>query len=210
LADLLFQRLLRLPNSIRRLAVLAAIMGQKFDADMLQKAADEHPAVVEIGLEMMLERWLIRQFADAWTNNQPRRDVDLFSKGARRGNFEFNHKVIREAFYSKPNPQRREVMHRDLAKTLEEAQGEGSQRYCELLAYHYLASEDWQPALHNLRLSGRKAHDLLAKETATYYYDLALEILGRVKDQAQTPRMLSKLRQQEQELEQALEDIALL
>ncbi len=210
LADLLFRRLLGLPNSIRRMAILAAIMGQKFDVDLLQKAADEHPAVIEIGLEMMLERWLIRQFADSWTSNRPRRDTDLFAKGARRGNFEFNHKIIREAFYSKTNPDRREFMHRQLARAFEDAQGEGSDRYCELLAYHYMASEDWEPAFANLALAGSKAHTLLAQETAQYYYDLALEILSRIKDQAQSPRELSKWRREETRIRNALEEVSAL
>jgi DNA-binding SARP family transcriptional activator len=51
--DTLFSaRLERLPSSARRLAYLAAVVGPTFDTALLAKAGDEHPAVVDIGLEV--------------------------------------------------------------------------------------------------------------------------------------------------------------
>ncbi len=111
LDELIRLRIRRLPNSTKRLATLAAIMGQSFDIHLLQEAADEHSAVIEIGLEILLKRWLIRQFAHSWTS-------------ARRGSFEFSHKRIRGAVYRELNPLRRQAMHTQVAEGLERL-GEG-------------------------------------------------------------------------------------
>ena len=44
----------------------------------------EHPKVVEIGLELMIERWLIRQHSDFWRSGRREHDIVLWAKGARR------------------------------------------------------------------------------------------------------------------------------
>ena len=94
---LLLRRLRRLPTSTRRLATLAAVIGQRFDTELLQRAEDEHISVVEIGLELLLERWLVRQHRPQWNVTGLERSLTLWSRGARRGRFEFDHIRIRRA-----------------------------------------------------------------------------------------------------------------
>ena len=124
LDELIRLRIRRLPNSTRRLATLAAMIGQSFDVHLLQEAADEHALVVEIGLEILLKRWLIRQFAYFWTAS--RNEAELlasWARGARRGSFEFSHTRIRSAIYRDLNPLRRQAMHAQVAEALEKLRG---------------------------------------------------------------------------------------
>jgi DNA-binding SARP family transcriptional activator len=177
LDDLIRLRVKRLPSSTRRLASQASIMGQTFDAQLLQKAEDEHAAVVEIGLELLLRRWLVRQFAYVWTSNRRERDIILWAKGVRRGSFEFAHTRIRSALYHELNPIRRQAMHTQVADTLERLRGD---RACEDLAHHLLAGGQWERALAPIEQAMKRALSVMAVNTARHYCDRAVEALGRL------------------------------
>lgn len=181
LDDLIRRRVRRLPSSTRRLASFAAIMGQTFDAQLLQKAEEEHVAVVEIGLELLLRRWLVRQFAYVWTSSRRERDIVLWAKGTRRGSFEFAHTRIRSALYHELNPIRRQAMHTAVANTLERLQGD---RTGEEMVYHLLAGGQWERALTPLRRAVERALSVMAVHTARHYCDRALEILERLAAEA--------------------------
>lgn len=187
LEDLVQKRLRRLPTSARRLASLAAIMGQKFDARLLTEAANEHPRVVEVSLELMIERWLIRQHSEFWKNGQRERDIVLWAKGARLGNFEFNHRLIWESILEDINPLRRQVMHREVAATLERHFEPDAERHCESLAFHYTQACSWSQAIVHLERAARKARDVSAMDTARHYSRQAVEVLNRLVGAARTP-----------------------
>lgn len=177
---LILRRLRRLPNSTRRLAALAAVIGQHFEADLLQRAAEEHPGVVEIGLEILLKRWLVRQYVPQWASGRRERDIVLWTRGARRGTFEFAHRHVRNALYQDLNPLRRQAMHGQVAAALEEGPPERRERLCEALAFHYRAAGEWGKALPYLEQAAEKAHALAARGVALHYCDLALEALNRL------------------------------
>jgi DNA-binding SARP family transcriptional activator len=177
LDELIRLRIRRLPNSTRRLAALAAILGQTFDVQLLQEAADEHATVVEIGLEILLKRWLIRQFAYFWTDGQRDDDIVLWARGARRGSFEFAHNRVRGAIYGELNPLRRQAMHAQVAMALEKLL-EG--RDCEALAYHYTAAGQWEKALPFLQRSVERALAVRAGDAARRYCDQAIEVVSRL------------------------------
>lgn len=186
-------RFRRLPNSTRRLATLAAIMGQSFDAQLLQDAAEEHVVVVEVGLEILLKRWLIRQFADSWKTNRRERDIVLWAQGARRGSFEFAHKIIRNAVYHELNPLRRQVMHLQVAEALERAHGE---RDPETLSHHFMEAGQWERALPHLERAIGRAQSLCAEETARRYCGQAVEVLGRLVASARTAAQEERWREE--------------
>lgn len=181
------RRLRRLPSSTRRLASQAAIIGQKFDARLLSETAEEHPQVVEIGLELMLERWLIRQHSDFWRNGRREQDIVLWAKGARLGNFEFNHRLIWQAILEEITPLRRQIMHREVAVTLEKHLGHDTERNCETLAFHYSQANEWEQALPHLNHATNKAHQLSAADTAHYYGRQAVDAADRLCQSALTP-----------------------
>ena len=176
LDDLIRLRVRRLPNSTRRLATLAAMIGQSFDVQLLQEAADEHAMVVEIGLEILLKRWLIRQFAYFWTSTRREQDIVLWARGARRGRFEFSHNRVRSAIYHELNPLRRQAMHAQVAAALENLGGQD----CEALAYHYTCAGQWEKSLIYLEKSVERALSVRALDTARRYCDQTIEVLSRL------------------------------
>lgn len=190
-------RVRRLPNSTKRLATLAAIMGQSFDVNLLQEAADELAAVVDIGLEFLLKRWLIRQFAPSWTSARRERDIVLWSRGARRGNFEFAHKRIRGAVYRELNPLRRQAMHLQVAEALERLRGG---RDHEALAFHLGAANQWEKALPHLERAIERALEVLAVETARRYCDQAIEALSRLAAGARSDAQATRWREERERM----------
>jgi tetratricopeptide (TPR) repeat protein len=85
LHQLIQLRIRRLPTSARRLLAVAATIGQRFDVELLQKAAGEHMAVVDTCLQLMLERWLVRQSPSTWSPSRRERDILLWGPGDSAG-----------------------------------------------------------------------------------------------------------------------------
>ncbi|HEV7667677.1 MAG TPA: BTAD domain-containing putative transcriptional regulator [Thermoanaerobaculia bacterium] len=175
LGALLGERVRRLPSSIRRLAIQASFAGWSFEAELLQRAADEHPAVVEIGLELLLKRWLIRQSIRYWSTFGRASDVVLWKRGARRGSFEFAHQQVREALASSVLPARQRALHARVASTLETLAADHLESHSEELAGHYLAAEMWGRALPYLERAEARARGLLARSAAMRYATAAAE-----------------------------------
>lgn len=206
LDELIRLRVRRLYNSTRRLATLAATMGQSFDVELLQEAADEHVMVVEVGLEVMLKRWLIRQFDQHWTSTRRERDIVLWARGARRGSFEFADKRIRGAVYNELNPLRRQAMHTQVAEALERLRGP---RECEALAFHYSAAGQWEKALPHLERSIERCLAVLALDTARRYCDLAIEGLSRLAASARSEAQADRWRDERDRIREVREAMAL-
>ncbi|MCP3960677.1 MAG: AAA family ATPase [bacterium] len=204
---LISSRLGRLPTSTRRLASQAAVIGQQFDAELLAGAANEHLAVVEIGLELMLERWLIRQHSDYWRTGRRERDIVLWAKGARRGSFEFNHPLIRRTILDDVNPLRRQVMHREVGEALEQELGEESGRLCEVLAFHFAQAGEWERAIPHLEEAARRARSLLAADTARRYTRQAIEVLNRLEAGARKPETAGAWRRRREEMAASLDEL---
>ncbi len=184
LASLLAERVRRLPSSIRRLAIQAAFAGWSFEAEILEKSADEHPAVVEIGLELLLKRWLIRQSIRYWSTFGRTSDVVLWKRGARRGSFEFAHERVREALASSVHPSRRKALHSRVAETIEALAADHLENHSDELAAHYLAADLPARAFPYLEQSAVRARSLLARSAAARYAAAATEARARLGDQA--------------------------
>ena len=180
LSDVVCQRLRRLPTSTRRLAAQAAVVGQLFDARLLQQAAGEHPKVVEVGLELMLERWLIRQHSDHWMSGRRERDIVLWAKGAKLGGFEFNHQLIWQTILDDVNPLRQQIMHTEVARALEAGLENDTERFSEALAFHYGSGCQWEETIAHLRPAIRTACTLQATDTASYYLRQAIGVLDKL------------------------------
>jgi DNA-binding SARP family transcriptional activator len=179
MAGLILHRIHRLPSSTRRLATLAAVAGASFDFSLLERAGEEHPVVVEVGLELLLKRWLLRQDLSNWESGRRRRDLTLWAEGMRRGRFEFAHRQIRSALVGAIEPQRRQVLHAQVAAALE-ALPAAESGLSEALAHHWAAAGEWSKALSHLERALRKAGALQADATTIHYYQQALDLVARL------------------------------
>lgn len=176
---LIVERVDRLPTSARRLLTLAAVIGPVFDVDLLQRAAREHIGVMEIGIELMLERWLIRQHARRWTDDPRERDLVLWAQGARRGSFEFAHPTIRRAVYEDLNPLRRRSLHRKVGDALAERYDPAGMTRPAGIAHHYLLAAEPEVALPYLRDAAERAVALGDLASAEQLLEHALTALDR-------------------------------
>ncbi|MCM2269725.1 MAG: AAA family ATPase [Thermoanaerobaculia bacterium] len=146
----LLARVRRLPTSTRRLAAMAAVIGPRFDTELLARAEGEHPAVVEVGLALLLERWLVRQHRSRWNPGGLESTQALWSRGMRRGQFQFDHPRLRDALYGDLNPLRRQVMHRQVADALAALHSQQPAAVAEELAHHYLQAGARDKAFEHL------------------------------------------------------------
>ncbi|HWM93379.1 MAG TPA: BTAD domain-containing putative transcriptional regulator [Thermoanaerobaculia bacterium] len=160
LREIILRRVSRLPTSTRRLVTLAAVLGHGFDAVLLREVEREHMAVVECGLEVLLDRWLVRHATSQWHQSRRERDIVLWANGARRGIFEFSHEIVRRTVYDGLNRTRRRILHRMVAETLEQRAGEDRESQCELLAYHYARAGAWERTVAYLKMAAERAYRL--------------------------------------------------
>ena len=187
LPELIVHRFRGLPASARRLLALAGVIGQRFDVDLLRVAGDEHLTVVEACVEMMLQRWLIRQFPRTWTHTGRERDIVLFARGARRGAFEFAHESIRAAILADVNPLRRQVMHRDVAEALARIYADDRQTVCEVIAHHLIEGGEVGRARDYLTMAAERARLAGAAATERRYLERWRASLDRAAKSAEAP-----------------------
>ena len=136
---------------------LAAVLGHQFDVEVLAEAGDEHLGVVEIAIELSLERWLIRQFPLSWSQAGPERDIVVWARGVRRGFFEFSHRAIRSSILEHINPLRRQIMHGAAARALRKRHAEDPGFISEELAFHWLEAGEPEEAIPWLEHSAKRA-----------------------------------------------------
>lgn len=157
LREIILRRISRLPTSTRRLVTLASVLGHGFDAVLLREVEREHMTVVECGLEVLLDRWLVRHATSQWQASRRERDMVLWASGARRGSFEFSHEIVRRTVYDSLGRTRRRVLHRQVAETLEQRSGDDRESCCELLAYHYARAGAWDRTVSYLKLASDRS-----------------------------------------------------
>jgi DNA-binding SARP family transcriptional activator len=176
---LIRRRIAQLPASVRRLMTVAAVIGPKFDTGLLTGAADEHGAVVEIGIEVALERWLLRGSLPFWSTPGREMDLVLWARGARRGWFEFAHETIRQVVLESLDERRRREIHRRIAAALERRHHRNPDRVREELAFHWLEGREPGRAAHHLYHAAAAAADLGAERNALDFARLALMEMRR-------------------------------
>jgi eukaryotic-like serine/threonine-protein kinase len=177
--EVLSRRLAKLPASSRRLLTLAAVIGQSFEAWLLESAEQEDGQVVESCMELLLQRWMVRQFLRYWADSRRERDLAMWLQGARRGTFEFAHSPIRRAIVRTLSRDRAQVLHRRVARALETHHASNPEAVCEWLGYHYMNARVWSPACDYFETAAKKARRL-SPSTARHYYTEALKALEKL------------------------------
>ncbi len=175
-------RIAELPTSTRRLVSLASVAGYDFDMELLQLAEKEHPLVVETGLKVLVEHWIIRHVLGYWADSRRQRDLALGASGPGNTAFEFTHSKIRRAIYQSLDPARRKVLHRQTAQVLEKKVSGGEEEARVALAQHYYRAGAWRKALGHLRRASEMARRIGAEETALQYQEKAQECSRRLQE----------------------------
>jgi len=186
LGELVMRRVQKLPASTRRLLVLAGVIGQTFDAELLRDAGEEHETVLEVSIEILLQRWLARHSPRCWFASRRERDIVAWSRGARRGRFEFAHKAIRRELLAAVDGERHVLMHRQAAEALDRRADR--EVTFEEQAWHWLACREWELALACLENAARRAERLDAEDVASALAEQAFKAIENLEDVSKTLR----------------------
>jgi tetratricopeptide (TPR) repeat protein len=173
--EVLERRLSHLSEDCRALLSQAAVLGREFPFEVLRDmaAVDEEAAIA--ALEEALRAQLV---------------VEAGSGAVHA----FTHALVRETLYGSLSAPRRQRLHAQAARALEQAGGEA--RVSTLAVHHRLAGPAGDPAKaidFSLR-AGEQARELFAWEEASAHWDGGLAVMDRLgRDAAERARLLVAL-----------------
>ncbi|MGH9335332.1 MAG: ATP-binding protein, partial [Vicinamibacteria bacterium] len=148
LAAMVRERVARLGNAAETLLVAAAVAGERFSFEVVQRAAGLKAEEALSALERSLEGRVIEES---------------------EGSYRFRHALVREALYRALARPRRLDLHRAVAESLEAATGASAEDQARVLAGHYQAAELHDRALPYLIAAGRRAARLGMREAVSFF-----------------------------------------
>jgi class 3 adenylate cyclase/predicted ATPase len=174
LESLLMARIDRLSPKARRVAQIAAIIGQDFPFGLLEKAAGATDSRHEIATLLRAE--IVREL---------RRYPTL--------EYTFTSSLLHEAVISTMTPGRLKTLYGRVAALLEEDPERIAETNPDLLAFYYYRSHDQARALHYLELAATRAESLDATARASELWRRALKAAKRVGDEGSARRLEATL-----------------
>jgi tetratricopeptide (TPR) repeat protein len=153
------QRVDRLDAETRKLLAMAAVLGQRFEPDVLEEALGAEDDQVLDGIEEAEAANLI-----------------FPTSGQAESRYEFSHALVRQSLLDITTPLRRERMHLKAAIAMETLFAEEPAR-AAALARHLLSAgrrADPKKIIRFLMIAGAHASDALSFDEAILHYDAAL------------------------------------
>jgi class 3 adenylate cyclase/tetratricopeptide (TPR) repeat protein len=93
-----------------------------------------------------------------------------------------SHELMREVAYGSLVQERRQMLHADIVRAVEELHGERTSEQVEDLAHHAYQGHEWAKALAYLHRAGLRAASRSAYREAVAYYERGLSVLPRLPD----------------------------
>ncbi len=153
---ILAARVDQMPREARNLLQMAAVVGRRFDPDLVLALSD--PADREGSTFTAMEA------------------ADLIHRDELSGDYLFKHILIREAIYNQLLTGPRAAMHLKVAEELEKRSGNSLFERAETLAHHFAAGEEPSKAFKYLALAARKSLNVYAVVEAEGHFRKALAI----------------------------------
>ena len=150
--DTVIERLDRLPSASVALAELAAVLGTRFELELLLRVSDRAEDEVLPALEALVEQQILVE-----------------ESGSGDVVYAFRHALTRDAIHSRLSAPTRRKMHRRVAETLEDTVHSRPIAPAEL-GYHFALAGEWERTLRYARQAGEQAQRLHATaETLVHY-----------------------------------------
>jgi class 3 adenylate cyclase/tetratricopeptide (TPR) repeat protein len=162
LQDALMARLDRM-NNAKSVAQLAAILGREFDGKMLEAVWTGTRESLYFGLEQLCKADLLQVRGD-------------FTKGL----YQFKHALIRDAAYDSMLKRSCESLHRQVADVMERVFPEVALRQPEVLAHHYTAGKEMDPAVRYWLAAGQLALKGFATQESVAHLNEGLALLAKL------------------------------
>ena len=168
--SLLASRVDRLPPSDRNLLQTAAVVGRRFDPDLVGVIGGGGGRAV--GSFAAMEA------------------LDLIHRVEGSGDYIFKHALVRDALYNGLLSASREARHLMVAEELERRGGNRLPEIAEVLAHHYVETARHDKAFVYLVMAGDKSLNVYSIEEAEQYYRKALAIFETQKACADRPAVV--------------------
>jgi tetratricopeptide (TPR) repeat protein len=161
--DVIMARMDSLPEGAKGLLQTGSVAGREFSHDLIKKVTE------------LLEEELLSHLSVL-------RDSELlYERGIYpQSNYVFKHALTQEVAYDSLLQKRRREIHHKIGKALEQVYSDRPEELCEMLAYHSMQGEDWEPAYTYSREAGLKAYSHSAYEQAQRYFEDALKALKKL------------------------------
>lgn len=160
--SLIRERIHKLSAQTSQVIGTAAVIGSQFDFNILHKAANLGEDAVIQALEELDRLRFIRP---------------IHAAGGLVNEYTFVDEMIREVVQLEMSPARKHVLHRRVAKAIEESLGPQANQKAALLARHYEEAGDLQPAFDFWVLAAQRARQLYSQPEATTAFKRAEHIL---------------------------------
>ena len=157
LETLIRSRVDALPQDLRDVLQVAAVLGAPVETEVLQ-AVTGRPET-----QAVLARLAARL---------------LMQRGAEAGQWFFHHSLIENVVYNSLLRTRQRALHLRVARVLEARWAGSESEHAEVLAYHLLRGGQNSEALAYLMTAGERAAARFANEAAINYFEQAAEILS--------------------------------
>jgi class 3 adenylate cyclase/tetratricopeptide (TPR) repeat protein len=158
--DVIMARIDSLPEGAKKVLQTGAVIDREFSYELLRRVT---------GLS---EQELLSPLSGL-------RDSELlYERGVYpQSTYIFKHALTQEVAYNGLLSKRRKKIHENIGEAIEELYLEKLEEYYELLAYHYVRSDNKQKAVNFLDLANQKATGAQAMEEAKAHFDQAMEVL---------------------------------
>lgn len=155
----------------------AAVIGRRFDFDLLLRLTRlDEPALLS-HLAQLVERQLIAEEPDGLEDH-----------------YRFRHELIREAIYEEMLRRERRIRHQEVLRALEERSADQPETAIDQRAYHASHARNLAQAARYCELAGDRAITIHAYRNALARYEDALEAIDQTEpDEPQRAALLTKL-----------------
>ena len=166
---LLLARMDRLPRDVRTLVQEAAVIGPRFEANLLGAIATD-PVNLDTGLDILCDAEVIEEVAGA--------------KAMPSRAYRFTQTLLHDVIYQNLLVQRRTDMHGRIGAALERLCGDRPERLEDAvqLGHHFCLSADKPKGAFYLRAAGDRARAIYANDDAIRLYPQALTVLPSMPD----------------------------
>jgi DNA-binding CsgD family transcriptional regulator len=152
--DAVLQRFEQLSNKSCRIAILAAVIGRRFDFSLLQQLTQlDESQLLEAMKELIAAQLVVEESDDQ---------------------FAFRHALTRQAIYSTLLTRERKHLHQSIVHVLETRYANAFGPRSAELAYHAYKAGDWQTALKYSLVAGELAQSLYAPQVAIEHFTQGL------------------------------------
>jgi class 3 adenylate cyclase/tetratricopeptide (TPR) repeat protein len=158
-------RLDRLPDEPRWILQNAAVIGRRFDLELLGRIVDQPRPAFGRHMDTLETRQFVRPTAN----------------GASRP-YAFKHALVQEVAYGVLLKKHRRELHGRVGAAIEEAHAGEMSETAEVLAHHFLEAEDWDRSWTYNLMAGEKARSNFSNPEAIAFFQTALSLVEHLPD----------------------------